>query len=139
MQKTWEINDLSELNQVAREIISSIKPNKKIAFYGEMGAGKTTLIKELCLELGVEENTSSPTFAIVNEYVGKEKIYHFDLFRINSTDELQHIGFDEYLDNDAYIFIEWPQLIEVQLMGQKFAAVHIILNEDKKRSITLES
>ena len=139
MNKTWESVSIEYLDQIAVSIVTSIYPNTRIAFYGDIGAGKTTLIKELCLALGVKENTSSPTFAIVNEYVGKEKIYHFDLFRLKSINELKDIGFEEYLEQDAYIFIEWPELIEPLLMHYRFAVVRIQVNEDQKRIITLES
>ncbi|MFI5172525.1 MAG: tRNA (adenosine(37)-N6)-threonylcarbamoyltransferase complex ATPase subunit type 1 TsaE [Chitinophagales bacterium] len=139
MTKAWEINSPDELNAVAKALLSAASPNKRFAVYGEMGAGKTTFIKECCNILGVDENTSSPTFAIVNEYIGTEKIYHFDLFRINNIDELKNIGFDEYLDDEAYIFIEWPQLVEPMIMHHKFSSVHIHVNGDKKRIITLGS
>ncbi|MFN4124184.1 MAG: tRNA (adenosine(37)-N6)-threonylcarbamoyltransferase complex ATPase subunit type 1 TsaE, partial [Flavobacteriales bacterium] len=84
------------------------------ALYGEMGAGKTTFIKSIAKELGVNDETSSPTFGFVNEYRGKNdiKIYHFDHYRVESVDELMSIGFNEYLQSGNYCFIEWPEKAE---------------------------
>ena len=89
MEQTWTVAHVDELPQIAEQILHIISPTKKIAFYGQMGAGKTTLIKALCLKLGVAETTSSPTFSIVNAYEGIDTIYHFDLFRLNKMEELQ--------------------------------------------------
>ena len=135
----WEAKDLTELKNIAEAIITSISPRKKIAFYGEMGAGKTTLIKEICLYLGVEENTSSPTFAIVNEYNGIDKIYHFDLYRIKNIEELLAIGIEEYLDNTNYIFVEWPELLEPLMDKGQWTSVHITTDPNQKRILTLGS
>jgi tRNA threonylcarbamoyladenosine biosynthesis protein TsaE len=134
--KTWTVQSVGELENVAAEIISA-SSQKKFAIYGAMGAGKTTLIKAICRQLGVEENTSSPTFAIVNEYAGKEKIYHFDLYRIQKTEELRSIGFEEYLERDAYIFIEWPEIAEDILSVYNFAKIKISEAEDTSRIIEL--
>ena len=139
MSIQWEVKDLSELQDIAKAIITYTSPNKKIAFYGEMGAGKTTLIKEICLYLGVEENTSSPTFAIVNEYNGKEKIYHFDLYRIKNIEELLGIGIEEYLDTSNYMFVEWPELLEPLMDKELRASVRIESDSNQKRIITLGS
>ena len=135
MTTQWEANDVSELKEIAKAIITSISPKKKIAFYGEMGAGKTTLIKELCLYLGVEENTSSPTFAIVNEYNGREKIYHFDLYRIKNLEELLAIGIEEYLDSENYLFVEWPELLEPLMDKEQWAIINISVGPNQKRTI----
>ena len=77
---------------------------------GDLGAGKTTFVKAFCKVIGIPDEVSSPTFAIVNEYRNSNKVYHFDLYRIERQEELYEIGFEEYLDDDAYIFIEWPEL-----------------------------
>ena len=135
----WEAKDLTELKNIAEAIITSISPRNKIAFYGEMGAGKTTLIKEICLYLGVEENTSSPTFAIVNEYNGIEKIYHFDLYRIKNIEELLAIGIEEYLDSENYMFVEWPELLEPLIDKDQWTSVHITTDPNQKRILTLGS
>jgi len=139
MIKKWEATALTELKTIAESIITSISPQKKIAFYGEMGAGKTTLIKEICLFLGVMENTSSPTFAIVNEYNASNKIYHFDLYRIKSIEELLAIGIEEYLDSENYIFVEWPELLEPLMDKDRWVRIHITSEANQKRIITLGS
>ncbi len=102
---------LNEINRAAKEFREILSTNKIIAFEGEMGVGKTTFIKALCAELGVIGNVNSPSFSIVNEYITEkeEKIFHFDFYRIKNSLELFDIGFEEYLNQDAYIFIEWPQ------------------------------
>jgi len=136
--KVWQATSVEETERVAKEIIEFAHPQKKFAFYGEMGAGKTTLIKAMCLALGIEEPTSSPTFAIVNEYQGKQKIYHFDLFRLKNRQELLDIGFEEYLSGDHYIFIEWPAIAEPVFWHYNFGRISIELSENLERIITLE-
>lgn len=135
MEQTWLSHSVDDLPQIAEEVINAISPLKKIAFYGQMGAGKTTFIKTICLTLGVTEPTSSPTFSIVNEYTGKSKIYHFDLFRINNPAELQEIGFIEYLENDDYVFIEWPEIIEPVFEDYQFVQIHITTISSQERKI----
>jgi len=103
----------SELNEVARQILSVDKNSRIFLFDAPMGAGKTTLIKQLCKELGSNDNFGSPSYSIVNEYsYSNGKIYHFDLYRLKSTDELFDLGIEEYLDSGNYCFFEWPELIE---------------------------
>jgi tRNA threonylcarbamoyladenosine biosynthesis protein TsaE len=107
----------SDAEEVARFILQSHAEARVFAFTGDLGAGKTTLIKALCTVLGVADQTSSPSFAIVNEYrtgVG-DPLYHFDLYRLKAEEELEGIGFDEYLDSGHFCFIEWPELAEAQL------------------------
>jgi tRNA threonylcarbamoyladenosine biosynthesis protein TsaE len=108
------LNDLSELPALAKKMLQSFSNQKVIAFYGEMGAGKTTIIKALCDELGVTDTVSSPTFSIVNEYRGArgQKIYHFDFYRLKSPLEAYDLGYEEYLYSKAYCFIEWPEKLE---------------------------
>tara|TARA_B100001769_G_C21559829_1_gene318286 strand:- start:28 stop:441 length:414 start_codon:yes stop_codon:yes gene_type:complete len=108
--KTAEIDDL---NNIAFEIIKKAGKRKVILFYGEMGAGKTTLIKEICLRLGVKENISSPTFGIVNSYLGREgEVFHFDAYRIESKSEAIDLGIEEYLFSGNWCLIEWPEKIK---------------------------
>lgn len=108
--KTAEIDDL---NNIAFEIIKKAGKRKVILFYGEMGAGKTTLIKEICLRLGVKENISSPTFGIVNSYLGLEgEVFHFDAYRIESKSEAIDLGIEEYLFSGNWCLIEWPEKIK---------------------------
>lgn len=107
------VQNESELKQVAKEIIAKVKEEKTVLFYGEMGAGKTTLIKILCQELGFNGDVTSPTYALINEYpTSLNTIYHFDLFRLESIEEAIDIGIEEYLENDGICLIEWPQKIE---------------------------
>lgn len=109
---TTTINSIQELPALAQEIISNLT-HKIILFEGEMGAGKTTLIKEIISRMGSQDETSSPTFSIVNEYETQMgKVFHFDLYRIKSETEALDFGMEEYLDADAYCFIEWPDKIE---------------------------
>jgi tRNA threonylcarbamoyladenosine biosynthesis protein TsaE len=115
--KTIEINSLKEINTAARSFISATWGCRKFAFYGPMGSGKTTLIKAICEELGATGMVTSPSFALVNEYLtdNGETLYHFDLYRINSTDELFDLGYEEYFYSDHYVFIEWAEKAEALL------------------------
>jgi tRNA threonylcarbamoyladenosine biosynthesis protein TsaE len=112
-----EINSLKELNSAAQRFISVTKGNRKFAFYGPMGSGKTTLIKAICKELGASGLVTSPTFALVNEYSlsNGELLYHFDLYRINSVEELYDLGYEEYFYGNDYVFIEWAEKAETLL------------------------
>jgi tRNA threonylcarbamoyladenosine biosynthesis protein TsaE len=135
MNKNYSI---SELNSVAKEILSSVK-NKALLFYGEMGAGKTTLIKELCKELGIEDVASSPTFSLVNEYhtANSEIVYHFDFYRIEDENEAYDIGIEDYFYSDAWCLIEWPQNIE-NLLPLESTEIHISVLENGQRNIQLK-
>ncbi len=120
------IGNLSQLPAVAKQLLKSFDEKKIIAFYGAMGAGKTTLIKAICVELGVTDTISSPTYSIVNEYrtSNGEKIYHFDFYRIKSVEEAYDMGYEEYFYSNAYCFIEWPEKIE-ELMPLVYEKVTI--------------
>ena len=127
--KTITASNVSELTYVAHTILNDT-PNQYIfAFYGKMGAGKTTLIKAFCEELGVEEVVTSPTFALVNEYNSKDNnpVYHFDFYRIKKIDEVFDIGYEEYFYSDNYCFIEWPELV-LELLPHSY--VYILIEED---------
>lgn len=103
-----------EAGKAAATLLQAFPQTRVFTFSGPLGAGKTTLIKALCARLGVEAGTSSPSFAIVNEYrrANGEPVYHFDLYRLNKAQELEGIGFTEYLDSGHYCFVEWPALGE---------------------------
>jgi len=109
----YDITALSELSSVAFELLR-LSDNRIFAFYGDMGTGKTTLIKHLCHHLNVIDPVSSPTFSIVNEYMTSEnkKVFHFDLYRLNNIEEAMRMGIETYLNTENYCFIEWPNLIE---------------------------
>ena len=108
-----------QLDQVAEAILKAHPEERVFGFYGEMGAGKTTLIKALCRSLGVCDVTSSPTFAIINEYWTEagEPLYHFDFYRIDEPADATRVGFEEYLYSGHYCFIEWTEKVEEILQG----------------------
>jgi tRNA threonylcarbamoyladenosine biosynthesis protein TsaE len=118
----------SEATDVARLILQGYPEARVFAFHGELAAGKTTLIKAFCAELGVTDETSSPSFALVNEYRAASggPIHHFDLYRLKDAGELDAIGFTEYVDSGHYCFIEWPGLAEELLPP---GSLHVTLEE----------
>lgn len=125
-------NSLLQLPDVAQRILQLAGGRRVFAFYAEMGAGKTTLIKELCRQLGCYDNFSSPTYSIVNEYritrTG-EPVYHIDLYRLQNTDELLDAGIGEYTRGDAYCFIEWPTMAEA-LLPEDCVKIHMSVNDN---------
>ena len=129
---------IEDLESVALKIITQ-SPNKVILFNGEMGVGKTTLIKKLCTLLGVEGATSSPTFSLVNEYQTNENqiVYHFDCYRLKNETEALDMGIDEYLYSGNWCFIEWSEKIET-LIPELHTVVNIKLRSDGKRLLELE-
>lgn len=136
-----KINSLDNIHEAAKQFIAAMEDNTVFAFYGKMGAGKTTFIKAICEELGVTDVINSPTFAIVNEYRSDETgelIYHFDFYRIQKLDEVYDMGYEDYFYSGALCFIEWPELIEDVLPGD---AVKVIIEEveDGTRSVRMES
>ena len=115
MNITLEIPSLEEINEVARQFISNMGESTVFAFYGKMGAGKTTFIKAICEELGISEGVNSPTFAIVNEYRSDttgELVYHFDFYRINKIEEVYDLGYEDYFYSGALCFMEWSEKVE---------------------------
>ena len=135
MQKEY---DLSEIETIAAAILKESQ-HKIIAFYGEMGVGKTTLIKVLAKQLGVHELTNSPTFSIVNEYRAPNDIlYHFDCYRIEDEMEAYDIGIEEYIYSDAWCFIEWPERIK-NILPEEITKVNIKKINEQVRSIHLEN
>jgi len=129
---------LHQLNEVAKEIVATSK-HKILLFYGQMGVGKTTLIKELCKELGIQDVTSSPTFSLVNEYHSTDNqiVYHFDFYRINKEEEALDMGLEEYLYSNAWCFIEWPENIQ-NLLPLNATEIHLAELSDGQRNIQLK-
>ncbi|MDW3193193.1 MAG: tRNA (adenosine(37)-N6)-threonylcarbamoyltransferase complex ATPase subunit type 1 TsaE [Cytophagales bacterium] len=129
----------ADLSDVAKTLIKQAGDKRIWCFYGEMGAGKTTLIKEICLELGVLDAMSSPTFSIVNEYLDDlgESIYHFDFYRLKEENEALDIGIEDYFYSESYCFIEWPEKIP-NLIPEAHLKININLVDEKTRSINLE-
>lgn len=129
---------LLNLNQIAKDIIKNSK-HKVLLFYGDMGVGKTTLIKEICKELGTDDITSSPTFSIVNEYITSngDTIYHFDFYRLNNEEEAYNIGVEDYFHTDAWCFIEWPSVIK-NLLPLITNNIYLTKLDDEQRNIQLK-
>lgn len=131
MRQTVEIRiaSLDDMKKAATEFVAAMRDRKVFAFYGKMGAGKTTFIKAVCEELGVEDVINSPTFAIVNEYVdGRgEPVYHFDFYRIKHPQEVLDIGYEDYVYSGHVCFMEWPELIENLLPDD---AVKVTIEEE---------
>jgi len=129
---------LDQIQEVAQQILES-NPKKIILFNGEMGVGKTTLIKELCKSLGVTDATSSPTFSLVNEYytTNNQTVYHFDFYRLNKETEALDMGVDDYLYSGNWCFIEWSEKIE-NLIPEEHSTITIELMADEKRELKLQ-
>jgi len=133
MSLTLFVNDLTNIPDVAKQILEYTLPHKKFAFYADMGVGKTTLIKELSLQLDVVDVVSSPTFSIVNEYQtqNKSRVYHFDFYRLEEEQEAYDMGYEEYFFSDDYCFIEWPEKIP-SLIGEDMVIVKMHIEETKR-------
>ncbi len=132
------IFSIDELESVANEIVAN-KPNKVILFHGEMGVGKTTLIKQLCKTLGVNTTTSSPTFSLVNEYeiTANQLVYHFDFYRLKNETEALDMGADDYFYSGNWCFIEWAEKIP-NLIPDNHSIIHLKQLPDGKRSLQLQ-
>ena len=132
-----KINDINSIDEAARDFIKEIGDRRVFAFYGKMGAGKTTFIKAVCEELGVEDVITSPTFAIVNEYglPTGESLFHFDFYRIKKLEEVYDMGYEDYFYSGALCFIEWPELIE-EVLPDDAVRVNIEEQPDGSRIVT---
>jgi tRNA threonylcarbamoyladenosine biosynthesis protein TsaE len=138
-KKTILIGSLDTIGAAAKEFVSAMGDFTVYAFNGEMGAGKTTFIKALCNELGVDDVTNSPSFAIINEYRSEttaELIYHFDCYRLENEEEAEEIGVEDYFYSGALCFIEWPERI-TDLLPDDTVEVDVVEQEDGTRTVTL--
>lgn len=134
-----EINGIQELDAVAQRFWELVKDRRVLAFYGQMGAGKTTFITALCRVLGVEDTVNSPTFTLVNEYEAGDgmPIWHFDFYRIERLEEALDIGFEEYLYGDGLCLIEWPENIG-PLLPEDCLKVRLEVTGDDRRRISFD-
>lgn len=129
---------LSDLNGIAGSMIDASGDERILAFYGEMGVGKTTLIRAICRRLGVLSEVTSPTFALVNEYpAGSGLVYHFDFYRINKISEALDFGIEEYFDSHAWCLMEWPGKIE-ELLPESTVRIFLLEKADGSRTIRME-
>ncbi|MCI4667254.1 MAG: tRNA (adenosine(37)-N6)-threonylcarbamoyltransferase complex ATPase subunit type 1 TsaE [Bacteroidia bacterium] len=137
--QSYVSEQLSDNFSIAESILDSCKDVRIFAFYGEMGAGKTTLIKSFCEVLGVTERVNSPTFGLVHTYKGaNNSIFHFDFYRIKTSDEAYEMGVDEYFTSGEYCFIEWPQRVQ-DILPSETASIYLEVDESLKRIITITS
>lgn len=135
MEITYNIH---RINDVAQQLIDNLT-SQTVLIYGDMGVGKTTLIKALVTLLGSKNDVSSPTFSIVNEYEGNNQlIYHFDLYRVNDVEELYNLGIEDYLFSNNWSLIEWPEKIE-NIITKNFDRVDLTLNSDNTRTLKLNT
>lgn len=129
------INSLAEINEAAKTFVENMGDATVFAFYGKMGAGKTTFIKALCEEMGVEDVITSPTFAIVNEYsAAGQPVYHFDFYRIKSIREVYDMGYEDYFYSGNLCLIEWPELID-DLLPDDAMRIRIAEQPDGRRTV----
>ena len=136
MKKTYTI---AELSQVSKELITQFSTPKILLFYGEMGVGKTTLIKEIAKYLGVTDKTSSPTFSLVNEYKGKDNtVFHFDFYRIEDETEVYDIGIEDYFYQNVWCLVEWPERIP-NIIPDDAIKISITKDENEFRTLEIES
>jgi tRNA threonylcarbamoyladenosine biosynthesis protein TsaE len=131
------IKNIKDLPSDARRLLKHTGENKLLAFYGTMGAGKTTIIKAICKELGSVDIVSSPTFTIVNEYktIDEKTLYHIDFYRIKKQEEVFDFGLEEYLSGNSYCFMEWPELVE-EILPQETVKIRITVGTDEQRILS---
>ncbi|MFP4556820.1 MAG: tRNA (adenosine(37)-N6)-threonylcarbamoyltransferase complex ATPase subunit type 1 TsaE [Bacteroidales bacterium] len=132
------VNNINEIDNAAAKVLRAVGANRIVCLYGEMGSGKTTLIKAICKKLGVVDNVVSPTFALINQYSTpeSENIYHFDFYRINKLEEVFDFGYEEYFYSfEGLCLIEWPELIEDILPDEGVVRFKIVVNSDESRTI----
>ena len=139
MELTYNCSSVEELDGIATDILNKIPGPRVFALFGEMGSGKTTLVKSLCKALGSSDKVSSPTFSLVNEYLSESKgcIFHFDVYRIKKLEELMDIGYETYFFSDCYVFIEWSEKI-IELLPKKSVYVKIRETDTGIREILVQ-
>ncbi|MBQ6612191.1 MAG: tRNA (adenosine(37)-N6)-threonylcarbamoyltransferase complex ATPase subunit type 1 TsaE [Alistipes sp.] len=135
MEKILEIKSLDELDKVAQTVLNSLDGRTVVAFDAPMGAGKTTLISRIAEQLGAEDDVTSPTFAIVNQYEGERTIYHFDMYRIERVEEALDFGCEEYISSGELCLVEWPEKIEPLLPEDTMVVKIEILSDTERRFI----
>jgi tRNA threonylcarbamoyladenosine biosynthesis protein TsaE len=136
MQHLHKIQDLAGMRLMAKEIVLLLANYPIVLLKGDLGAGKTTLAQMICEILGVKESVTSPTYTLVNEYIVADKsIYHFDLYRLKNTEELEGIGFSEYIDSGNICLIEWPELAEKYFIGIPTITVSITSNGTEREMV----
>ncbi len=138
----YQIPSLAALDAVVAQVLEASGTRRKLLFYGEIGAGKTTFIKAFCRALGVQDTVTSPTFSLVNEYhyaiadAPAGKVFHIDLYRLDSLQEALDIGIEDYLYDDSYCLIEWAELLE-PILPSEVVRIHISPMEDSSRKLVL--
>lgn len=135
MERVITIDSLDDLDSVAEAVLESLDGRTVVAFDAPMGAGKTTLISRIAAQLGVEDDVTSPTFAIVNQYEGERTIYHFDMYRIERPEEALDFGCEEYLASGELCLVEWPEKIEALLPDDTMVVKIEILGDEERRFI----
>ena len=137
--KTFHIDSQDDLPEIAQEILEALDGRTVVAFRGGMGAGKTTLIREIAAQMGATDTVTSPTFAIVNQYkgAGGEKIHHFDFYRIDDIREAYDFGYEEYFYSGELCLVEWPEKIE-QLIPDDVMTVRITVDDETKRTFEID-
>ncbi len=136
MKKVFDKVDLSGLEKLSEEILHLFPDQRVFAFSGDLGAGKTTFIKLICKNLGLNEQLSSPTYAIAHVYLAKEEIYHVDLYRLSGIEEAIEAGIEEYIDGRHYCFIEWPEMIKA-LLPEDTVMINMKMYSPNKRIIEI--
>lgn len=138
---TYQVEHIEQLEEVARQALIEAGDRRKFALYGDLGAGKTTLIQVLCTLLGVQEPVASPSYSLVNEYVGidtktgaRQPVFHMDLYRLKTLEEALEIGIEEYLDSPYFCFIEWPQVAE-PILEEGTCRIHLEITGPSARKI----
>ncbi|MCU4162721.1 tRNA (adenosine(37)-N6)-threonylcarbamoyltransferase complex ATPase subunit type 1 TsaE [Carboxylicivirga caseinilyticus] len=136
---TFYIDSLDKIDEVAQAFLAEYADERVMAFYGEMGVGKTTFIKALCKALNIEDTVNSPSFAIVNEYHNQEDdiVYHFDFYRLKEEEEAYDMGYEDYLYSGHHCMIEWPEKI-ASLLPKGRLELHITEEMDGRRKLTIE-